>query len=85
MKSHFLNEHFLKAQNMNGDLFNQHRNKRSQSRDALVMFINDLSIFDMDSIRSQLGMLSLISRQTDEISRISGVNSVVFIIFYAKS
>ncbi len=68
---------------MNRDLYNQNRNKRSQSRDALVMFINDLSIFDMDSIRSQLGMLSLISRQTNEISRESGVNIVFFIMFWA--
>ena len=67
---------------MNGDLYNKHRNKRSQSRDTLILFINDLSIFDLDSIRSQLGMLSLISRQTDEISRVSVVNSVVFVYYY---
>ncbi len=45
------------------------RNHRSQARDALAVFINNLSVSDMDSIRTQIGMLSMISSQTDEISR----------------
>ncbi len=49
------------------------RNQRAKTRDAFSLFINGLSISDMDSVRTQLGMLSLISSQTDEISRATGV------------
>lgn len=58
---------------MNKYIYNINRNKRSKTRDALAKFINGLSISNMDSIRSQLGLLSLISCQTDEISRELGV------------
>ena len=51
------------------DVFHINRNKRSKTRDALASFVNGLSISDMDSVRGQLGMLSLLSIQTDEISR----------------
>ena len=36
--------------------------------------MNKLSVSDMDSIRTQAGMLSMMTSQTDEISRNSGVN-----------
>jgi len=45
------------------------RNRRSQARDALALYLNGLSVSDMDSVRTQLGMLSMITSQTDEISR----------------
>jgi len=63
----------LKSQNINADVHNINRNQRAKTRDALSLFINGLSISDMDSVRTQLGMLSLISSQTDEISRATGV------------
>ncbi len=54
--------------------YDLNRNKRSQARDALINYINNISIFDMDSVRTQLGMLVMVTSQTDEISRSSGVN-----------
>ena len=58
-------------------MYNINRNQRSKARDSLSLFINGLSISDMDSVRTQLGMLSLISSQTDEISR---ATEVIYII-----
>ena len=58
-----------KTLNINAELFNSNRNKRAKTRDALSKFINGISISDMDSVRTQLGMLSMLSSQTDEISR----------------
>ena len=49
------------------------RNLRSKARDALIHFVNNISIFDMDSIRTQVGMLAMITSQTDEITRQSEV------------
>ena len=43
------------------------------SNKILSLFINDISISDMDSVRTQIGMLSMLSSQTDEISRETGV------------
>ncbi len=54
--------------------YDLNRNKRSQARDSLINYINNISIFDMDSVRTQLGMLVMVTSQTDEISRNSGVN-----------
>ncbi len=63
-----------KNKNITNDyIYWMNRNQRSQTKDALVMYANNLSISDMDSIRSQLGMLSMITSQTDEISRETGV------------
>ena len=53
---------------------NINRNSRSKARDALIYYINNISISDMDSVRTQLGMLAMITSQTDEITRSSGVN-----------
>jgi hypothetical protein len=64
---------------MKTDVFHINRNKRSNTRDALASFINGLSISDMDSVRGQLGMLSLLSIQTDEISRTCVVNELSII------
>ena len=49
------------------------RNKRSQARDSLISYVNALSISDMDTVRTQSGMLSMLTSQTDEISRMSEV------------
>jgi hypothetical protein len=64
----------IKTRNINDNLYNVNRNRRSRARDALSLFLNGLSISDMDSVRTQLGMLSIISIQTDELSRASEVN-----------
>ena len=54
-------------------LYELNRNQRSKARDALILFVNNLSISDMDSMRTQAGMLSMLTFQTDEITRISAV------------
>lgn len=50
-------------------LYELNRNKRSEARRVLSKFLNSLSISNMDSVRTQLGMLSMLSSQTDEMSR----------------
>jgi len=55
-------------------IYEINRNIRSKARDALIVYVNNISIFDMDSLRTQSGMLALLTSQTDEISR----NSEVF-------
>jgi hypothetical protein len=54
-------------------IYESNRNKRSKSRDSLAKFVNNLSISNMDSIRIQLGMLSMFTNQADELSRYSQV------------
>ena len=54
-------------------LYELNRNQRSKARDALILFVNNLSISDMDSMRTQAGMLSMLTFQTDEITRNSEV------------
>ena len=54
-------------------MFESNRNKRSQSRDVLSKYVNNLSISNMDSVRIQLGMLSMLTNQADELSRKSQV------------
>jgi hypothetical protein len=49
------------------------RNLRSKARDALIVFVNKITISDMDSLRTQAGMLAILTSQTDEISRNSEV------------
>ena len=49
------------------------RNLRSKARDALIRFVNNISIADMDTIRTQAGMLSMITSETNEITRKSEV------------
>jgi hypothetical protein len=55
------------------NIFESNRNKRSKSRDSLSKFVNNLSISNMDSVRIQLGMLSMLTNQADELSRYSQV------------
>ena len=49
------------------------RNQRSESREAIISYINSISISNMDTVRTQAGMLSMLTSQTDEISRKSEV------------
>ena len=66
---------------MTSDSFYEiNRNLRSKARDALIIYVNNLSISDMDSLRTQAGMLSTLTIQTDEISR----NSEVFYFICTK-
>lgn len=57
----------------NSDIYETHRNKISQTRYALAYFLNTLSISNMDSIRTQLGVLSKLTSHSNEISRDIGV------------
>ena len=50
-------------------MFESNRNIRSQSRDVLSKYVNNLSISNMDTVRIQLGMLSILTSQSDELSR----------------
>jgi hypothetical protein len=54
-------------------MYETNRNLRSQARDSLIAFVNMISISDMDSLRTQAGMLSMLTSQTDEITRSSEV------------
>jgi hypothetical protein len=54
-------------------IYEINRNIRSKARDALIVYVNNISISDMDSLRTQSGMLAMLTSQTDEISRISEV------------
>jgi hypothetical protein len=56
------------------NIYESNRNKRSQSRDFLSKFVNNLSISNMDTVRTQLGMLSMLTIQTSELSRKSQVD-----------
>ena len=55
-------------------IYESNRNKRSKSKDSLCKFVNNLSISNMDTIRIQLGMLSMLTIQTSELSRKSQVD-----------
>ena len=54
-------------------MYESNRNLRSQARDSLILYVNMISISDMDSLRTQAGMLSMLTSQTDEITRSSEV------------
>jgi len=63
--------------------FELKRNERAKARDFLISFVNAISISDMDTVRTQAGMLSMLTSQIDEISRMSEVNIVWFNYFLA--
>ena len=63
--------------------FELKRNERAKARDSLISFVNAISISDMDTVRTQAGMLSMLTSQIDEISRMSEVNIVWFNYFLA--
>jgi hypothetical protein len=54
---------------INDAQFEANKNSRSQTRDSLVSFVNNISISDMDSARAQVSMLSVLTNQPDEITR----------------
>ncbi len=49
------------------------RNERAKVRDSLISYVNTISISDMDTVRTQAGMLSMLTSQIDEISQKSEV------------
>ena len=50
-------------------MFESNRNIRSQSREVLSKYVNNLSISNMDSVRIQLGMLKMLTKEADELNR----------------
>ena len=64
---------YLKNSNISISSYELSRNKRSQTRDSLSQYINNISISNMDSVRTHIGMLSMLTSQTDELSRKSAV------------
>jgi hypothetical protein len=66
-------------------VYEANRNLRSQARDSLIAFINMISISGMDSLRTQAGMLSMLTSQTDEITRNSEVQFIkIYVFFFQK-
>ncbi len=66
----------LKNENVTSDyIYWINRNQRSQARETIAEFVNYLSISDMDSIRIQLGLLSMFTSQSNEMTRKTEVNS----------
>ncbi len=53
--------------------YDLNRNERAKARDFLISFVNSISISDMDTVRTQAGMLSMLTSQIDEISQKSEV------------
>ena len=54
--------------------YEANRNQRADTRDALITYINNISVSDVNSVRTQSSMLATVTSQTDEISRKSAVN-----------
>jgi len=65
---------FKNNNNITKNEYELKRNERAKARDSLISFVNAISISDMDTVRTQAGMLSMLTSQIDEISRISEVN-----------
>ena len=63
-----------KSQNITYASYQLKRNNRAKARLALTFFVNNISISDMDSIRTQIGMLAMLTSQSDELTRNSSVN-----------
>jgi hypothetical protein len=66
-------------------VYEANRNLRSQARDSLIAFINMITISGMDSLRTQAGMLSMLTSQTDEITRNSEVQFIKIYVFFFKN
>jgi len=62
---------------MSLSVYNSNRNKRSKSRDALISYINSITISSMDALRTQAGMLAMLTSQTDELSRMAEVEIIL--------
>jgi thiamine phosphate synthase YjbQ (UPF0047 family) len=79
-----------KAQNETISLhqYDDEHNSNSHLKDTLVSFINNISISDMASIRSQASMLAMLTQQTNEISRASAqavMNQCIRLMLAMKS
>ena len=59
----------FKNQNISSHTYEINRNQRAHLRFILIKYINNISISDMDSVKTQSGMLTMITSQTDEITR----------------
>ncbi len=64
---------FKNNNNITKNGYELNRNERAKARDVLISFVNAISISDMDTVRTQAGMLSMLTSQIDEISRMSEV------------
>ena len=69
-----------KTKKIDDTQYELNRNHRSETRDALISFASKIGITSMDNIRTQLSMLSLLTSQTDEITRKSYVIKYSFFI-----
>jgi hypothetical protein len=68
------NEKFLPNDtNITRSQYELNRNRRAATRAHLIKYINQISVYDMDGVRTQVGMLSMLTSQTDEITRQSEV------------
>jgi hypothetical protein len=65
---------------MSSYMYELNRNQRSHVRRILIQYINNISIFDMDSIRTQSGMLAMITSQSNEITRDIQVDEKTYLI-----
>jgi hypothetical protein len=70
--------------NLDEEAYSINRNKRASVRDFLISFVNNISISDLNSIRTQASLLFSLTMQPDEITRKSAVsrNKVNFISQY---
>ena len=59
---------------MDDSKYDKNRNERADYRDALIDYVNNISISNIDNIRMQSSLLSSLSAQPDELSRDSSVN-----------
>ena len=57
---------------ISANIFESQRNTRSDTRDTLIQFVNNISISDIHSARAQISMLSVLTREPDEVTRQSG-------------
>jgi hypothetical protein len=54
---------------MSERLYQLNRNRRAELRDALVMFVNNVSVASIDNIRMQASTLSTLTTIADEVTR----------------
>ncbi|RNA25490.1 polycystin-1-like isoform X2, partial [Brachionus plicatilis] len=59
----------IKPSNVDEKKFEENRNERADLRDYIANFVNNLSISDVSSVKSQASMLKELTSQTDEVTR----------------
>jgi hypothetical protein len=55
----------------NDQEYEQNRNYRSVARDCMIDYINNISIYDLESVQQQSALLSSLTESTDEMTRTS--------------